>query len=281
MSKKLALRSFVKSLWKVQSKELFRFSQVRYIRHQSVHEGSIITSDDEENEIEQERESLDDILEEEDEFDEIRYKTYCLAKQWESENNINRNYDYQVPSNNSILFNVYPKPYDYGPDYTQSFPINEIIEYLQKLGAKQSFVYDVHKCGKEGEDGYDVGYGVIEDKDWFIISVVASYQDLGNIVKRLTRRGHDKKVHRDSYYREVYSSYFSSEGEGEWCLVDLADVLGLSFLLCTMHLSESKRVLVLVCHQNLVTQDPLSMVNQMKDKYWRFLYGTYQGFIRR
>jgi len=88
------------------------------------------------------------------------------------------------------------------------------------------------------------------------------YKDLGNIVNKLVRQGHDRKVHRDSYYEEVYSSYFSSEGESDWCLVDLADTL------------------VLVCHQHLLS-DPLSMLNQIKDKFWRFSYSTYYPFINK
>ena len=219
------------------------YSQIRFIRHQTIHEGTVT------NEIKEiESESIDDILEEHDEFDEIQYKTYNIEKQIEFEN-----------SNNSISFTIYPKPYFYGKNYRQSFPINEIIEYLQKLGSEQIKVYDVHECVNEVDGG---GYGIIEDKDWLIISIVSSYEDLSNHVKKLIRQGHDKKVHRDSYYKEVYSSYFSSEGESEWCVVDLADSL------------------ILVCHKSLLN-DPLSMINQIKDKFWRYLFSTYYPFKNR
>jgi len=206
-------------------------------------------------------EGIDDILEDTDEFDEIQYKAYALLKQYEFENNINADYDFvSVVANNAISFNVYPKPYFYGPHYSQSYPINEIIFYLQKLSASPIKVYDVHKCThKQSDDGYDIGFGIIEDKDWFVLAVAPSHRDLANIVKKLTRQGNDRRVVHDSYYNEVYSSHFSSEGESDWCLVDLADTL------------------VLVCHEQLLG-DPLSTVNQIKDKFWRFLFSTYYPF---
>jgi len=123
------------------------------------------------------------------------------------------------------------------------------------LGSEQIKVYDVHKCINNDNNGY----GIIEDKDWLIISIVSNYEDLSNHVKKLVRQGHDKKVHRDSYYKEVYSSYFSSEGESDWCLIDLADSL------------------ILVTHKSLLN-DPLSIINQIKDKFWRYLFSTYYPF---
>ena len=229
---------------------LLNNKQTRFIRHQTIHEGSIINNDDDDDDIsiQELREDIDDILEECNEFDEIQYKTYSLQKKFDKN-------DHVKIENNSISFNVYPKPYYYGDNYRQSFPINEIIEYLQKLGSEQIKVYDVNKCDNNGDNGY----GMIEDKDWFIISIVSNYNDLGNIIKKLIRQGHERKVHRDSYYSEVYSSYFSSEGESDWCLIDLADSL------------------ILVCHKQLLN-DPLSIINSIKDKFWPYLFSTYYPF---
>lgn len=233
----------------------FQHQSIRCIRHQTVHHLDLEEDDEAEN---NEAESFEELLEDEDEFDEIQYKAHCLRTELGMRNqSISNNMDLNVPFNNSLSLNVYPKPYDYGPNYRQSFPINEIVEYLQRMGCSSIKVYDVHS-GK-GDLGFDGGYGVIEDKDWFILAVVSNYKDLANVVKKLTRQGHDRRVHRDSYYDDVHSSYFASEGEADWCLCDLADSL------------------VLVCHTELLT-DPLSMVNQIKDRFWRFLYGTYYPF---
>eukprot|EP01084_Bolivina_argentea_P242435 406697_1 len=176
-----------------------------------------------------------DIIERIDEFDDIKYKA-------------DEQKNFVVSEMDNI---IYPMPYNYGNDYIQSFPINEIIAYLEKLRPMEIKVYDVSKCTNDNE-----GYGIMEDKDWFVISIVSNHDELSNIVKKLIRQGHDKKVFNDSYYEEVHSSYFSSEGESDWCLVDLADTL------------------ILVCHKDLLN-DSLSMVNQIKDKFWRFLYSTY------
>ena len=232
-------------------------TQVRLIRHQTIHEGTVI--DNEYNEYDEDIEdivdmdnveSMDDILEEQNEFDDIQYKISSLSEPT----------DDILINNNSISYNIYPKPYFYGTNYRQSFPINEIIEYIQKLGGSEEIkVYDVHKCSNEIDGD---GFGIIEDKDWFIISIVSSYEDLSTHVKKLMRQGHDKKVHRDSYYNEVYSSYFSSEGESDWCLIDFADSL------------------ILVSHKTLLN-DPLSMINKIKDKFWRYLFSTYYPFKNR
>lgn len=233
----------------------YPLQSIRFIRHQTIHNVEI-EDENEAGDASIETESMDDLIEDEDEFDEIQYKAYALNKEMNN-NSLSDNTDFEVPFNNAVSLTVYPKPYDYGPDYRVSFPVNEIIEYLQRLGCVSIKVYDVHSG--RGDLGFDGGYGVIEDKDWFILAVASNYKDLANVVKKLTRQGHDRRVHRDSYYDDVHSSYFSSEGEADWCLCDMADTL------------------VLVCHAELLT-DPLSMVNQIKDRFWRFLYGTYHRF---
>ncbi|ETO25676.1 hypothetical protein RFI_11463 [Reticulomyxa filosa] len=160
----------------------------------------------------------------------------------------------------------YPQPYDYGPNYRVSFPIQNVIQHIQKSGCKDIKVYDVHTC-----DCNMPGFGMIDDKDWLITAVCYNYDHLETVNTRKTeggdwfghitslmRQAHLRKVYKDSYYKEVYKSDFGNEGGGHnWTMLDLADSL---VLLVTLQL------------RNDVSYQTLAEIEQ---KFGSFFYGIY------
>lgn len=123
-----------------------------------------------------------------------------------------------------------------------------------ELSEKDLYLYE---CMGNGGYAQDSGFAIMEDKDWLIICSTATINELCMIVNKIVRLAHMKNVAHDSYYAHPWSSAFGCEGEDDWCIIDLADTL------------------VIVCHQDLI-QDSSSIVNDIKDKFWKYFYGVYQ-----